>query len=129
MKKVLLLILAICAMTASMMALVRPVFADSCSELTATGAKPDPLLCPPESGGEDKIVDKVRKVLVTVYGWVGIIAVIVIVISGVRYIVSQGNPEAVKKAKSGILYASIGLIVTIAAFAITTLILKALGAS
>ena len=96
-----------------------------CNKLSQSGSV-DPLLCPP-SGGEEKINSRVQTVLNTVYAWVGIIAVIVIVISGVRYITSQGSPDAVKRAKSGILYASIGLIIVLAAFAITNMVLTALG--
>ena len=86
----------------------------------------DPMLCPKKRGNESKIEDKVKNVLNAVYLWIGIVAVVVIVVSGIRYISSQGNPEAVKKAKNGILYAAIGLIITVAAFAITNAILDAL---
>lgn len=46
------------------------------------------------------------------------IAVIVIIIAGFMYVVSNGDPSTVKKAKDTILYAVIGLIVAIMAYAI-----------
>ena len=75
---------------------------------------------------EQKIENRVKNVITVVFVWVGVIAVVVIVISGIRYITSQGNPEAVKRAKNGILYASIGLVVTLSAFLITNAVLDAI---
>lgn len=83
----------------------------------------DPLLCGTSGANEEAVVqEKVANVLKQVYLWIGIIAVVVIVISGVRYMTSQGNTDTVRKAKAGITYASIGLVVTLAAFAITSVI-------
>ena len=94
-----------------------------CDDLTVKN--PDPLLCPP-TNPEQKIENRVKNVITVVFVWVGVIAVVVIVISGIRYITSQGNPEAVKRAKNGILYASIGLVVTLSAFLITNAVLDAI---
>jgi hypothetical protein len=55
----------------------------------------------------------------TVYFVAGIIAVIVIIVAGYMYVVSAGDSAAVTKAKNAILYAVIGLVVIILAFAIT----------
>lgn len=55
----------------------------------------------------------------SVYMVAGIIAVIVIIIAGYMYVTSQGDSAAVTKAKNAILYAVIGLVVIILAFAIT----------
>lgn len=48
----------------------------------------------------------------------GIICVIIIVIAGLRYVTSQGDSGAVTKAKNAILYAVIGLAVSLSAFSI-----------
>lgn len=53
----------------------------------------------------------------------GIIAVIVIIIGGFMYTTSGGDSSGVTKAKNLILYAVVGLIVIIAAFAITNFVL------
>lgn len=42
---------------------------------------------------------------------VGVIAVIMIIIAGLRYVTSAGNPEAAKSAKNTILYAIVGLVI------------------
>ncbi len=50
----------------------------------------------------------------------GVIAVIVIVVGGLRYMTSNGEQAQVKSAKDTILYAIIGLVVTMVAYAIVT---------
>lgn len=49
---------------------------------------------------------------------IGAIAVIMIVIGGLRYVLSGGNSEQVTAAKNTILYAIIGIIIAILAYAI-----------
>lgn len=78
-------------------------------------------------GGEADLQGNVKNILNTVYFWVAIIAVIVIIIGGVKYMTSQGDASKIKSAKDTILYAIIGLIVTLLAFAITNFILRAVG--
>jgi hypothetical protein len=48
----------------------------------------------------------------------GAVAVIMIVIGGIRYTISQGDSTAVTAAKNTILYAVIGLVVALLAYAI-----------
>ena len=56
----------------------------------------------------------------------GIISAVVIIIAGIMYMTSAGDPGKVATAKKAILYAIIGLIVALSAFAITNFILEAL---
>ncbi len=49
---------------------------------------------------------------------VGTIAVLFIIIGGFQYITSAGNPDAIEKAKNTILYAVIGIIIALLAYAI-----------
>ncbi len=94
---------------------------------TITGYN-DPLICGHQNSNEEaEMQGHVGSVLNTVYMWIGIIAVIVIIIGGYQYMTSQGDPGRIQRAKSTILYSVIGLVVTLGAFAITTLILSALG--
>lgn len=62
----------------------------------------------------------------TAYFWAGIICVMIIVASGIYYIVSAGNSEGVKKAKNTLMYALVGLVIVILAFAITRFVLGSL---
>jgi uncharacterized membrane protein len=57
---------------------------------------------------------------------VGAIAVIMIVIGGLRYVTSGGNQNAVTAAKNTILYAIIGIIVAILAYAVINFVLGSL---
>ena len=77
-------------------------------------------------GTEDDMMSKVGSVLTVIYGLIGILAVVMIVVGGVKYMTSQGDPGKIQSAKNTIMYAIIGLVVTLAAFAITNLILSAL---
>ena len=87
----------------------------------------DPLLCSSERSNEEKeLYKRVKSVLETVYMWIGIITVIVIVIGGIRYMTSTGEAEKIKGAKNTITFAIIGLVVTLAAFAITEFVIDAL---
>ncbi len=82
------------------------------SELGLTGA-PDTV-----SSGS------VEGILMTVYFIAGIVAVVAIIIGGIRYAASGGDASGVQSAKNTILYAVIGLIVIIMAAGITTFIIQ-----
>ena len=55
--------------------------------------------------------DTIATVINILSAAVGIIAVIMIIIGGLRYVTSAGNPEGAKNARNTILYAVIGLVV------------------
>ena len=59
-------------------------------------------------------------------GVIGFVAVIVIILGGVQYTTSAGDPGKVKKAKDTIMYGIIGLVVAILAFAIVNFVLSSL---
>ena len=50
-------------------------------------------------------------------------AVITLIIAGIRFITSAGNPSSMQKARSSIIYSVTGLVVIIVAFTITNVIL------
>jgi hypothetical protein len=70
---------------------------------------------------------KLQVILNTVLGITGAIAVLIIVLAGFRYIVSQGNPNEISTAKNAILYSLIGLVVIMFAFAIVNFVLQGVG--
>lgn len=55
------------------------------------------------------------------------IALLMIVIAGFRYIVAHGDPNATAQAKNTILYAIIGLLVTMVAYSIVIFVVKGVG--
>lgn len=71
-------------------------------------------------------VENVVATVINVLSWiVGIAAVIMLIISGFRFVVSSGDTQAVANAKNGIIYAILGLLVVLFAqvivqFVITT---------
>lgn len=60
---------------------------------------------------------------------VGVIAAVMLVIGGVRYVISQGDEEQLEKAKNTILYALIGLIVIGLSAVIVNFVLGAVSGS
>lgn len=65
----------------------------------------------------------INGILNTAYFAAGIVAVVVIIISAFFYVTSQGDPSKIKRAKDGILYAVVGLVVVMLAFVITNFII------
>lgn len=65
----------------------------------------------------------VTGVLNTVYFAAGVTAVIVIIISGMFYIISQGDASKIKRAKDGVLYAVVGLVIVLMAFILTNYVI------
>lgn len=59
-----------------------------------------------------------------VFGIVAAISVLMIVISGVKFVTSNGNPESVSKARNTMIYAVVGLVVALSAEAIVAFGLK-----
>lgn len=64
--------------------------------------------------GDAGVFSKISSVLLFI---VGAIAVIMIVIGGLRYVISGGDASQVQSAKNTILYALVGIIVAILAYA------------
>ena len=57
-----------------------------------------------------------------VYFLAGLAAVIVIVVGGIMYATSTGDSGKITKAKNMILYAVVGLVIVLSAFAITNFV-------
>lgn len=122
MKKILALLIATVTV---LMVSVAPAFAidDICNSGEAKGLPNYEVLC--GGGTEADLQANVQNILSTVFVWMGIISVIVIIIGGIKYMTSQGDPGKVKSAKDTILYAIIGLVVSVLAYAIVNFILRA----
>lgn len=76
----------------------------------------------PEGTDETSIKGTIIGILEAVLNFLALIAVVVVVIAGIRLIVSQGEEEAKEKAKKTILYALIGLIIVLFARVIVGLV-------
>lgn len=85
------------------------------------GPTPDAGGLPDASNPED-IRDVVVNILEAVLNFLALIAVVVVVIAGIRLIVSQGDEGARDTAKKTIFYALIGLIIVLFARVIVSLV-------
>ena len=104
---------------------------DVCEEMYANGkcnTMDCTILCGHGNEDEHRLIERVRSILNTVYLWAGIVAVVVIIISGVFFMISRGEADKVKTAKNALIYAVTGLVIVVSAAAITNFIISALGA-
>lgn len=75
----------------------------------------------PRALGEDGS-GTLSAILTIAFGVLGAISLIVIIMSGMRMVLSRGNPEALAKLRSTIIYAAVGLAVSLGAAAIIQLV-------
>ncbi len=64
----------------------------------------------------------IEGILQLVFGIAGALTVLMVVYGGLKYVISQGDPQATAKAKDTILYALIGMVVCILSFSIVTFV-------
>lgn len=64
----------------------------------------------------------IQSILNIAFAIIGGLAVLMIVVSGLRYILSAGDPQRMSKAKNGVIYALVGLVVAITAEAIVAFV-------
>ena len=76
----------------------------------------------PQDGAS--LTEIVQSILNWIFGIIGIVAVVMIIIGGINFMTSAGDPGKVKKGKDTILYGIIGLVVALLAFAIVNFVLN-----
>jgi len=76
-------------------------------------------------GGQPTLESRIQTITNILLFILGAIAVVVIVIGGIRYATSNGDSSSIKAAKDTILYAVIGLVVAILAYAIVNFVVSA----
>lgn len=82
--------------------------------------------CPADLFGDTGVFKQVTNTILYI---VGIIAVIMLIIGGIKYVVSGGDSKKVTDAKNTVLYAIIGLVISFLAFAIVNFVISALPSS
>ena len=82
--------------------------------------------CPADLFGDNGVFKHITNTILYI---VGIIAVIMLIIGGIKYVVSGGDAKKVTDAKNTVLYAIIGLVIAFIAFAIVNFVLSALPSS
>jgi hypothetical protein len=66
-------------------------------------------------------------ILKLVFGLVGVLSTVFVAWGGLKYTLASGDPSQIKQAKETVLYAVIGLIVSISAFTIVSFVLGKAG--
>lgn len=104
--------------------LVTPVTVGAaCDDATAgLGAALDPACAKGEGQrtelfGDNGVITQIINIMLFI---VGILAVIMLIFGGIRYVTSTGDQTRVTAAKNTIMYAIIGLIVSILGYALVT---------
>ena len=80
----------------------------------------DAAVCKAKGDTVGPLIQTVINILLYI---LGAVAVVMIVIGGIKYTVSGGDSSAVTSAKNTILYAIVGIIVAVLAFAIVNFVL------
>ena len=68
----------------------------------------------------------IGNIITAILAIAGVIAVLFIIIAGVRLVTAAGNPDQLKQAKDMILYSVIGIVVIILSWAIIKFVIDAL---
>lgn len=80
------------------------------------------------TGGQGSFRDLLLTFLNFFLGFLGIVAVIMVIYGGVLYVTAAGNQENIDKGKKIIMYAVIGIVIILLAFALVNTLLSGLGA-
>ena len=71
--------------------------------------------------------DSIGNVLRVVFGVAGAVAFLMVTLAGLKFVLSQGNPQETAKAKNAIIDALIGLVIAMSAFTIVSFLLGEIG--
>ncbi|MBQ8991928.1 hypothetical protein IJ090_00625 [Candidatus Saccharibacteria bacterium] len=135
MKRIKMLIAGAAVAIAGLLAFTAPVMAATCptgTQWAGTEIGPNSQvksIAQCNMPKEDTVAqtDDLWKTIQTIIDWVlailGLIAVVMIIIGGVTYMTSQGDPTKTKRGRDTILYGIIGLIIALLAYAIVNFVL------
>ena len=91
----------------------------------AAGANND-TSCGPNGDQQCTLGDRVAQVVNILLFIIGTISVIMIILGGIRYTISNGDSSQITAAKNTIMYAVIGLVVALLAYAIVNFVVTQL---
>jgi len=77
------------------------------------------------TGGEDSFIDLVRQILNYFLGFLGIIALAIVIYGGFMYVTAGVNDAGAETGKKVLTYAAIGIIVILLSFVIVNTLLQA----
>ncbi len=95
------------------------------TDIVGSGAR---KACPVTNGNSDCGISDINKLFSSISSIllfiIGAISIIMIIIGGLRYVLSAGDSKATTDAKNTILYAVIGLVIALSAYSIIHFVLK-----
>ena len=74
----------------------------------------------------NNLMGTINVIINVIIGVIGFVAVVVIILGGVQYTTSAGDPGKVKKAKDTILSGIVGLVIALLAYAIVNFVLSSI---
>jgi hypothetical protein len=101
-------------------ATILPATVGATAVSNACNIDPNSALCQNQN---DDVMGFVKTLVNTLLYILGAVSVIVIIFGGIRYTTSMGDAKAVEGAKNTIMYAVIGLVVALLAFAIVNFVI------
>lgn len=75
------------------------------------------------------LMDVIQSIINTMLFIIGIISVIMLIVGGIRYVISGGNQSQVEGARNTILYAIVGLVIAFVAWGAVNFVINALNNS
>lgn len=76
--------------------------------------------------GSADLVTSIANIIRLAIGFLGIVAVIIILLGGFKWMTSGGNEEKVKKAKALIIQGIVGLVIVLSSYAIANFVLTSI---
>lgn len=76
------------------------------------------------SGASTDLLTNIRVITNTMILFVGIAAVVMLIVGGFQYVFSQGNDKHTKTAKDTIMYSIVGIVIALLAFAVVNFVLS-----
>ena len=111
------------------LAVVTPVLADDwnqiCDTPDLTDAQKEAAGCDMTGDLTQSAVDRIGAIIKVVLGVLGVVAAIVIIVAGITMMTTNGDTNKVAVARKAILFAVIGLFISLLAFAIVSFVLEA----
>ncbi len=100
---------------------VAPAHAVDILSSGCTGTAASSAVC--KSKDTDNATTMTKTIITTILYILGIIAVLMIIIGGIKYTTSNGDSSGIQSAKNTILYAVVGLVIAIMSFAIVNFVI------
>lgn len=116
MKKIILVVTMVLTSTFVPVFSSPPAFADDACDYMASDA-----LC--KNKDDTSPVQRAKNIINILLTLVGVGSVVVIIYAGILFVVSSGNSQTIQTAKNTIIYAVIGLVISILSFAIVNFVL------